>query len=415
MSQAFNSAAVISPSSVYTASDRTTDVTAGNENAADIESFDFDERLLGRSETEASPSSPNAGNLKKQANSKRVAPLGLVHVSEYAHPRLDGQWMVDGLLPESGLAVLYGPSGTGKTFLALDLAMTVSGKKTKWAGRSVFGGSVIYAPLEGENGIQNRISAYTRSQKVDNSLWIARRPILLDQKSDILGPLVSCQEYIGKDAPQIRMLVLDTLARFMSGHDENNSSDMSRAIRALENISRQLRCLVLVVHHSGKDGDRGPRGHSSLRAAASTVLKVKKTKDSYRLELEKQRDGRGGDTFEFGLEDVFLGKTPAGDQITSCVIANLQPVRPTSPSLSENEHKLWTFLKDWVADNPTSIKRELQEMGAISAVDGPAFREDAKTLFQVTNAKNAVDRAIDGLKKKGKIVFDDQQIGIIDV
>ncbi len=68
-------------------------------------------------------------------------------------------WRVDGVIPGAGLAGLYGPSGVGKTFLALDLAAAVAGGRV-WFGHKTVQGRVVYVVLEGRAGLRNRIDAW---------------------------------------------------------------------------------------------------------------------------------------------------------------------------------------------------------------------------------------------------------------
>ncbi|MEY4644429.1 MAG: hypothetical protein RLZZ596_1260, partial [Pseudomonadota bacterium] len=72
------------------------------------------------------------------------------------------QWRVKHVLPTNGLAALFGPSGSGKSFLALDMASCIS-KGTSWFGSRVSQAPVLYVMLEGEGAIRNRIAAYEKA------------------------------------------------------------------------------------------------------------------------------------------------------------------------------------------------------------------------------------------------------------
>src|SRR5207253_752097 len=68
-------------------------------------------------------------------------------------------WLVDGIMPRGGLAVLYGPPGIGKSFLAQDWALSV-GAGLEWLGRSIHMGPVVYVAAEGTAGLPNRVRAW---------------------------------------------------------------------------------------------------------------------------------------------------------------------------------------------------------------------------------------------------------------
>jgi hypothetical protein len=70
------------------------------------------------------------------------------------------RWLVDHHLPAGGFAVLYGPPGGGKSFVALDLAMSVA-TGTDWLGvERVDPGVVVYVAAEGSAGLAKRVGAW---------------------------------------------------------------------------------------------------------------------------------------------------------------------------------------------------------------------------------------------------------------
>jgi len=93
------------------------------------------------------------------------------------------------------------------------------------------------------------------------------------------------------------LIIVDTVARAMSGADENTSRDMGKFVENLTKIGQGLNAHIIGIHHSGKGEERGPRGSNSLPASADTVLALEKTDDVIRVSQEKQRDG--STDFEF--------------------------------------------------------------------------------------------------------------------
>jgi hypothetical protein len=94
----------------------------------------------------------------KRAPAKRGKAYNLLSVDDLAAlPPM--RWKVKGLLPAEGTAAIYGPAGSGKSFLALDLAGAI-GSGREWFGRRVTRSPVVYVCLEGEGGLRNRVAAY---------------------------------------------------------------------------------------------------------------------------------------------------------------------------------------------------------------------------------------------------------------
>src|SRR5262249_14489394 len=90
----------------------------------------------------------------------------------------DPEWLVDGLVGESALAVLFGTPGVGKSFLALDLAMSVATGRP-WLGQETKPGGVVYVYAEGTTGLKHRTQAW-RLKRGNGSAPIAFLPQALD-------------------------------------------------------------------------------------------------------------------------------------------------------------------------------------------------------------------------------------------
>lgn len=123
----------------------------------------------------------------------------------------------------------------------------------------------------------------------------------------------------------LALVIFDTLSRSIPGGDENKSEDMTRVIEAADAIRDELGAATAIVHHTGKDTQRGARGHSSLFGAADTVISVIDKVAT----VEKSRDGLQGDQFPFALDVVELGTDADGDAVTTCVVRHLAGGAPT--------------------------------------------------------------------------------------
>jgi len=219
--------------------------------------------------------------------------------------------LIEDLLYLDSVAVMFGPSGGGKSFLALDWAWCVGGSMP-WQGREVHGGQVLYVLGEGRGGIGQRAKAWKQAFGADDPAGFRLFPetvSLLD-----LGHVQAVAEWAARERPVL--VVLDTLARAMPGGDENTARDMGQAIAGADAIRRACGACVLLIHHTGKDGLL-ERGSSALRAAADTVLPVKA---SDRVLVvggpeTKQKDADPGRELQLQLVTVELA-----DGSTSCVV-----------------------------------------------------------------------------------------------
>jgi hypothetical protein len=224
-------------------------------------------------------------------------------------------WLVKGLLPEAALGVVYGASGSGKTFFVLDLVAKVACGEP-WRGKRTQQRKVAYICAEGVAGFRNRVQAYTRQHDAD----FGERLVVISQPPNLLdaGDAKELVAEIARGGAQV--VVVDTFAQVTPGADENSAVDMGKALRVCRNIHDASGALVLLVLHTGKDPARGARGWSGTRAAADVEIEVTKGANDHSATITKMKDGEDGRAFGFKLIPIWLGDDEDGDEITSCVV-----------------------------------------------------------------------------------------------
>lgn len=227
------------------------------------------------------------------------------------------RWMVQGVLPASGFGAVYGPSGSGKSFMVLDLCAAIA-EGTEWFGRRVQAAPVTYVCLEGEAGLGKRAKAWSIRQhrNLPARLRFVTQPLDLRKPEDVADLCAAVLAARGRDG----LLVIDTLNRAAPGTDENSSADMGQLIEACKEAQRRLGGMVLLVHHTGKDGAKGLRGHSSLYAALDAAIEVSRSDARREWSVAKSKDDADGGRHAFVLRVVELGDDEHGEPVTSCVV-----------------------------------------------------------------------------------------------
>ena len=222
-------------------------------------------------------------------------------------------WLVKGVLPSTGIAGIYGPSGSGKSFLCLDLAISIANGKS-WFGRRVKAAPVVYAALEGEAGFKQRIDAWKRhyEQQLPENLHFMLQPFKLTNGEDV--------EALANVLPKGCVVFIDTLNRAAPNTDENNSKDMGNLIEAAKRLQALTEGLAVLIHHTGKNVSAGLRGHSSLMAALDAAIEVSRDGDSRQWTVAKVKDGADGNSELFKLKIEMVGLDSDGDAITSCIV-----------------------------------------------------------------------------------------------
>jgi len=252
-----------------------------------------------------------------------------IEASRFAITRIDDfaklkpvSWHIKGVLPAEGVAFVYGPPGSGKTFWALDIAGTVARGADQWRGHRVKATAVVYVAGEGSTGVRQRAAAYLRENGLDDLPIgiIDDVPNLFLEKAHVglLGQrVIEAADALGK----VGIIILDTLAATTPGANENAGEDMGLVLARVHELQKATGALVLIVHHSGKDDSRGLRGWSGLLGAADAVFKVEKDDSGLRqVIVEKLKDGSADGKYGFRLKSVHLGEDEDGDAINSCVV-----------------------------------------------------------------------------------------------
>ena len=186
--------------------------------------------------------------------------------------------LIEGLLVEKTLSSIYGPSGFGKSFVALDWAMGVATGNNVWE-RETLPGLVLYVVAEGERGFPLRTEAWARENGMsepDAAIVFQYIPLDLSNEMEVESFINATRTFAGEVDVPLRLIVLDTLARCMSGN-ESSTDDMKLAVNGADTIRRELDTSVLLVHHSRKDDGEVMRGSGALWASLQSVIKKKRS------------------------------------------------------------------------------------------------------------------------------------------
>lgn len=298
------------------------------------------------------------------------------------------EWLIKGVLPKSDLNCIYGAPGSGKTFLALDMCLSIA-RGEPWRGHRVAKRKVAYIAAEGARGVSLRIQAYAQKHELDVSelpfFVSADCPNMLDRfdVADVLDAIESVGD--------VDLVVLDTLAQCSAGGDENSGKDMGQVLSACKLIGSETGATVLLIHHSGKDESRGARGWSGLRGALDSEISVCEKDGCKIARVTKQKDGEAGKEYCFGLEQVVLGLDSDGDEVSSCVVVEAERVLPPVHFKSTYQQAVYEYL---CAELPIDGSIERIAVGdlvsaLIDQFDKPECGRDTRKR-NLTNAIKAV-------------------------
>lgn len=288
----------------------------------------------------------------------------------------DPEYLVDGWLTEGDRSVLGGPSASGKSFLAIHLAMCVA-RGADFFEYPVKKGGVVYQAGEGGRGIKKRLKAYRKQFGVDVTDDIPF--VLLPHKVDLFSKEGDTEKLIDEInawaltmSEPLRLVVIDTLATATAGADENSGKDMSLVLANIATIAEKTGAHVQLVHHMNAEGKK-LRGHTSVFANVDQVIQVVCDPDTKvrTATLVKQKDDEDGVKVHFSLASVVVGyNEKAARDVTSCVVLSVKE----KERLKKEQEKFGFSPKPTERKILTNFFKAIDQYGVFvaSEKDGPA-------------------------------------------
>jgi hypothetical protein len=244
-------------------------------------------------------------------------------------------WLIEDHLESGTLTLMYGQPKTGKSFVALDYALSVAAG-ISFHGMPVKQGAVVYVAGEGHAGLARRIQAWCTEQSVPAQslpMVFTTRGQALTDRAEAEALQAEIDELVEQTGHKIRMIVVDTLNRNFGGANENNTGDMTAFINNLDTLKAEYGATILIVHHSGHGNDHRERGSSALYGAVDAKMKVTKTDSRVLLNFEAMKDGEPPQPKSFSTHVVEF-EVPGGEVANSLVLRD-EPTSATELNWSD--------------------------------------------------------------------------------
>ncbi len=311
-------------------------------------------------------------------------------------------WTVQGVLLEKvPVVAMYGTPKSGKTFLALDLGLSVA-SGVDWHGRRVKQQRVLYLAGEGGRGLIRRAKAWSVARGVSldelNNFHMIPRAVALDDPAQ-LRELIEAIEELTRDAAPLGLLIADTVSRCMAG-DENATVDMSRFVRACDELHRVTGATIMLVHHAGKDQSRGMRGSNVLLAGVDLELRVKREGDVTVLEATAARDQELFGPLRFELRWTDTGHMTDDLENIGAPVPRLLD-GPAEKPLSDREQTALDLLTWEAGSSGGSIAISTWRNSVVEALFKDTSKASTRVLFK---------RIRDELERRKLVIVDGEMV-----
>lgn len=303
------------------------------------------------------------------------------------------KWLVENVLTENGMSVWWGKSGSLKSFVALDVAMSVACGRP-FQGHSVKAGLVVYLAAEGAFGVAKRVLGWhaTKGSGAPAQFKLIPQPVSVVKEIDeLIAAILALPE-------RPALIVLDTLARTFGAGHENDTADMGAYVVAVDKLREATGAHVAIVHHSGKDEERGERGNVALRGACDTIVYVKRIgKDKVHLVNEspkgKQKDADAFQTIK--LRSQIIEFEQKDQRVSTLILMPDDDVFGSEPEGEEVEAEA-------AVDNKTRFgKVEIMVLTALEKAGTPLGITRLTAMTE--ERKTSVVRALYNLERKYKV------------
>ena len=253
-------------------------------------------------------------------------------------------WLIEELWTDQAVGILGGEPKCCKSFLALDIALSVAAGSPCLRRYPVHrSGPVVYFPAEDSLAIvRQRLDGLAAAANVALADLPLHVITALTLRLDLPADRLRLEQTLRVLKPVL--LVLDPFIR-LHQRDENDASHMAPLLGFLRQLQRQFHLAVVLVHHAKKDGGsfrpgQALRGSSELHGWGDSNLYLRRHRDQLSLTIEHRAASSAGPI------PIILRKNGAALALALLDAPAVDPLATVSP-----EHRLLQAL----ANAPQSI------------------------------------------------------------
>ena len=237
------------------------------------------------------------------------------------------QWLIDGMVEQEALSMVFGASGAGKTFVVLDMALSVATGKA-YHGKEVKQAPVCYIAGEGHAGFARRINAWATHNDVSLKgvpFYKSTSTVVMNDPEDA-NKLMSEIDGIVQEVGEPKLIILDTMDRTLAGSDSDDK-DVAAYLTVCDEVRLKYGATVIVVHHVGHNHQERARGSTRLKGRLDSEYRVEMWGD-FKLILTPTKMKDAEEPAPMSFLKVTIGMQTTDGQETSSLALDYTEDKP---------------------------------------------------------------------------------------
>lgn len=314
-------------------------------------------------------------------------PIQFAPIGDIIRDLTGAEFLIKPYLRRDTVTVLFGDSGSYKTFLALHMGLCIA-HGVSFCGKTPKQGAVYVICGEGHGGIGRRLRAWLDEYTISEprNLYVSNIPAQLIEDGNARGAADVISGMVKETGQEPALIIIDTLSTNFGDGDESFNADVARLLRNVNlHIRTPFRSCVLIVHHTGHAEKSRERGAYAIRANADERIMVwGNGEDVVVMESLKVKDGPRWLPQAFKARPVALEgiKDSEGEQETSVVLDALDyvPVRQETEGLGPKQKVALQCLRALYDQQRANLREaHIDEATAIVTIEDWRAEIEART------------------------------------
>jgi AAA domain len=258
---------------------------------------------------------------------------------------VEKQWLLKGLIALGEDSSWFGPPGSMKSALLLDMAFHITMRRP-WRGHEYVyydeveahhePRAIIYFALERDGLVRARMGAYRARDKPGVPLPVA----IVTSSIDLLDP--ACVDQIAnviyeierKTRIPVGLLIFDTFSKAIANGDEDKAQTQNLAAANLKRIHEEFNVHIATIGHTGKNANAGERGSNAREGHVDLQVQISGNDNVRTAAVVKANDQAKRTIASFRMEEVTVVR-PDREPYTTHIVAAEQPTSAARTAVSK--------------------------------------------------------------------------------